>query len=249
VQVSDQRLTRTWLERRGGLLYERCRHVDQRNKTLVVECADGGFSIAYTELARIGEEGPDDWLAEHLTSIDAPQRGVRFICASVEGHATRSLSNLRRTVNRRERRLSIVFTVAKPDARKAHATSIIHGAEAAVERHVEQRLKKLRSELPFGNEEEVAWKLVALLRAVGKHPKHGHLIGRDCLSVSPNLVDPLAPKKGRMVVTYHPDKASPYYLTPHLFTRSGNLESGWVQGNPPLPWNPRFLIEDRSEGL
>jgi hypothetical protein len=57
VQVSDQRLTRTWLERRGGLLYERCRHVDQRNKTLVVECADGGFSIAYTELARIGEEG------------------------------------------------------------------------------------------------------------------------------------------------------------------------------------------------
>jgi hypothetical protein len=55
-------------------------------------------------------------------------------------------------------------------------------------------------------------RLVSVVRQASRHPKHGKLIGRDCLSV---VIHPNTPE---MPAYYHPEKDVAAPRVPHLVT-------------------------------
>jgi hypothetical protein len=55
-------------------------------------------------------------------------------------------------------------------------------------------------------------RLVEVIRQASRHPRHGHLIGRDCLSIV------MHPNNRMPFVYYHPEAASSTIRLPHLVT-------------------------------
>jgi hypothetical protein len=86
---------------------------DEANKAIVVICADGRFSMAYTGLGTIRRRGQPDqktvlWLHDRLFETGAGQRSVSDIAADLAQYATGVLSTLWK-VERQHRGLSLVL--------------------------------------------------------------------------------------------------------------------------------------------
>jgi hypothetical protein len=234
VQVSDRRLT--WPD---GRLDD-----DESNKAICVSCKDADFSVAYTGLAKIGKKliASDDWLTDYLTSIDAAGKNLIFISKSLDRTLPTILDET--PVHERIKDLTFVFAgywdgypfmmsisnknmskiyMMKPDTSPKNATAIlIHGWEQAVDRNIHQHIKKLKRKRFFqsADGEDVAEKLVFLIRASTRTPQAKNRVGRNCMSVVITL-KPDLPKNCNIRAKYHPDKESPIGYSPHFITYLG----------------------------
>lgn len=234
VQVSDRRLT--WPD---GSLDD-----DESNKAICVSCKDACFSIAYTGLSKIGKNliDSDDWLANYLTSIDAARKQLIFISKSLDSTLPSVLNET--PVHERIKDITFVFAgywdghpfvmsisnrnfsqvyMMKPDISPKTANAIfIHGWVQAVDRNIHQRIKKLKRKRFFQSAdfEDVAEKLVFLIRASTRTPQAKNRVGRSCMSVVITL-KPDLPKNCNFRAKYHPDKESPIGYSPHFITYMG----------------------------
>lgn len=238
VQVSDRRLTMP-----DGSLAD-----DEANKAVCVLCKDACFSIAYTGLAKVGRDlvSTDKWLVDYLTSIDAAGEKVIYISEALD----KKLHSVLRETPVDNRFKNIIFVLAgywdghpfmisisnrdasqlylmKPHVSQKKANAIlIHGWEQAVDRSIHQRFKKLHRKRYFqlSNGEQVAEKLVFLLRASTRTPLAQNRIGRNCMSIVTTLRSDY-PKNCNVRAKYHPDKKSPVVYGPHFITYTGTFSS------------------------
>jgi hypothetical protein len=60
---------------------------------------------------------------------------------------------------------------------------VFHGAEAAIDEDLKKAIAKVRRALFLKSGNSIASALVALVRHAAKHPKYGHLISPNCISM------------------------------------------------------------------
>lgn len=245
IQVSDRRLTRV-----DGRFCD-----DSANKAVCVVCQDAAFSIDYTGIAQIQNRRTDIWLADYLTDSNAgfksylglmqdwqraassvfrnlgPHRRVTFSMVGFcpRGPFAAHLSNFEDSDGNPlvtiDDDFQTGYWIRNSEPLKKLAFSI-YGVDSSLSNIIKANvITKIRKTFLNTTEERLTALLVQLIRKAVEHPQLGHLIGRNCMSVTTY-------PSGNFHTQYHPYKHSQIAYTPHLITSGFSVKEVWISGQP-----------------
>jgi hypothetical protein len=245
IQVSDRRLTRV-----DGTL-----HDDSANKAVCIACRNAAFSVAYTGLARVQNRRTDIWLADYFTASNAGSKGYPELMQDWQRAASSAFRNLgphRRVtfsmvgfcprgpfaahLSNFEDSDGSPLTTIDDDFRTGYwvrnseplkkLAFSVYGTDQSISETIrDTAVPKIRKAFISATEEQLTTLFVQLIRGAAEHPRFGHVIGRDCMSV---ICDPI----GNFRAKYHPDKLSSTIYSPHFITSGFSAKKIWVSGQP-----------------
>ncbi len=113
-----------------------------------------------------------------------------------------------------------------PDfSRMNNLAMFVHGAEDTIFQTDRKSISKIQKRGRRVAPEKSVPPLVRLIRRAASDPKHGHLVGKDCMSV---ILQP----NGNFRCRYHPEKASPTQYAPHVIFPGVAFKSIWMSRGP-----------------
>jgi hypothetical protein len=97
---------------------------------------------------------------------------------------------------------------------------LIHGADKAISPELKTTIAKIRKQYFNRSAKKRNEVFVDVLRRASRHPIHGHLIGRDCMSTTITL--------SRFFTHYHPETDDSVAYLPHYVGPQVTMRDGWI---------------------